>query len=88
MINFKGDHDEENIIFPNGMRIKIDFGDKERGDFGHFYSCMGNEHRRVRLFDKEDNLISEIIEENPYYDPLPDPFPDEFFENLDPNVLF
>lgn len=38
MLSFKGDHDKEIINFPNGVCVKIDFGYKERNDFGHFYS--------------------------------------------------
>lgn len=88
MLSFKGDHNKEIIHFPNGVCVKIDFGYKERDDFGPFYSCRGHEHRRIRLFDENHDLISETIEENPYYNPLPGPLPDEFFEDMDPKVLF
>ena len=88
MLSFKGDHNEEIIHFPNGMCVKIDFGNKEHDDFGHFYSCRNHEHRRIRLFDENNNFISETIEENPYYNPLPGPLPDKFFEGMDPKVIF
>lgn len=88
MLSFKGDHNEEIIRFPNGNCVKIDFGNKEREDFGHFYSCRGHEHRRIRLFDRDNNLISETIEENPYYDPREVSLPDEFFEGIDSKVIF
>ena len=88
MLSFRGDHSEEIINFPNGLCVKIDFGNKERDDFGGFMSCRGHKHRRVRLLDKSDNLISETIEENPYYNPLPGPLPDEFFEGEDPKVIY
>lgn len=88
MLNFKGDHNEEIIRFPNGVCVKIDFGYKERDDFGGYMSCSGHKHRRVRLFDSSNNLISETIEENPYYDSRDNLLPDEFFENHDPKILY
>ena len=88
MLSFVGDHDEEIINFPNGMCVKIDFGNKEHDDFGGFNSCRGHQHCRIRLFDENNNLISETIEENLYYNPLRGPLPDEFFDGLDSNVIF
>ena len=88
MISFMGDHKEETIHFRNGMRVKIDFGDIKHDDFGKLTSCRDHEHRRIRLFDQDDNLISETIDKNPFYDPLPGPLPDEFFESGDPKVLY
>lgn len=88
MLSFRGDHDEEIINFPNGFCVKIDFGDEERNEFGGFLRCKDNEHRRIRVFDKDKKLISEIIEENPYYDPRDGPLPSEFFEGRNPDVIF
>lgn len=88
MISFDGDQTEECINFPNGMCVKIDFGNIDRGDFGGLNSCNMNDYRRVRLFDKDKNLISETIEENPHYNPGAGPLPDEFFEGLDSKVIY
>ena len=88
MLCFDGDQTEEFINFPNGMSIKIDFGDKTSMDFGGLNSCNMNEYRRVRLYDKNKNLISETIEENPHYNPGSGLLPDEFFENHDPKILY
>ena len=88
MLSFRGDHDEEIINFPNGLSVKIDFGNKERDDFGGFMSCRGHKHRRVMLFDENDDPISATIEANPYYDPLPGSLPGEFFEGEDPKVIY
>ena len=60
MLSFKGDHNEEIIHFPNGMCVKIDFGNKEHDDFGHFYSCRNHEHRRIRLFDENNNFLGSL----------------------------
>ena len=46
--------------------MKIDFGDKKfTDDFGFWESCS-QPNRRCRLFDKECNLIEEVISPNPY----------------------
>ena len=88
MLSFVGDHTEEIINFPNGMCAKIDFGNVKRGDFGGLNSCNMNDYRRVRLYDKDNNLISETIEENPHFCPGRGPLPDEFFEGQDANVIY
>jgi hypothetical protein len=88
MISFMGDHHKEIINFRNGMCVKIDFGDLKRDDFGGFMSCRSHKHRRIKLFDENDNLISETIEENPFYIPEEPKLSDEFFENSDPKILY
>lgn len=88
MLSFKGDHNEESITFPNGLYVKIDFGNKEHDTFGGFQWCNAQKHRRIRLFDNDKKLIYEIIEENLYYDPRDKPLPDEFFEGLSSDVIF
>lgn len=86
MFSLVGDHTEEIIHLPNRMCIKIDFGSKQSNDFG-FDSCNRGPYRRIRLFDKKENLISETIEENMYYDPKAK-FPDGFFDDMDPKILY
>lgn len=89
MISFIGDHDEEIIHFPNKMSIIIDFGSAKHNDFGGLTNrCMNKEYRRIRLFDENENLISETIEENPHYNPNAGELPKEFFEKSDPKILY
>lgn len=86
MLGFVGDQTEEIIEFPNGMCIKIDFGDINGPWFGGIRPSNLSTHRRVRLFDKDKRLIGEKIEENPNY--IPGPPPEELFKNHDPKVIF
>ena len=88
MISFIGDHTEEIIKFPNGMFVEIDFGSDDNDKFGGFNRCNSHEYRRVRLFDKQEHLISETIEENPHYNPNAGELPIEFFEDSDPKILY
>ena len=88
MLSFVGDHTEEIINFPNGMCVKIDFGHEVRDDFGGLNTCSRNSQRRVRLFDKNKNMLSQTIEENPNFHPSRGPIPDEFFKDMDPKVIF
>lgn len=89
MISFVGDHTEEIIQLPNKMSIRIDFGSEKHNDFGGLLNrCNNQEYRRIRLFDKQDKLISETIEENPHYNPNAGELPKEFFDNTDPKILY
>lgn len=87
MLTRFGDDELDLMELPNGMTIKIDFttkSDKDRNSWGWRGRITGK-YRRIRLYDKDDNLISELIEENPLYMP---PLPDEFtIPNSDPKVI-
>lgn len=86
MLGFVGDQTEEIIEFPNGMCVKIDFGNINVPDmFGGNPSNLST-HRRVRLFDKNKRLIDEKIEENPNY--IPGAPPEELFESSDSKVIY
>lgn len=86
MLTRFGDEELDCIKLPNGMKINIDYtiGASEEYGWG-WKGRISGEYRRIRLYDKEDNLISELIEENPLYMP---PLPDEFtIPNSDPKVI-
>ncbi len=78
-----GDVVDEEIILPNGMVIKIEYGDKDLGAFG-IGSRYTAKHRRVQLFDKKQKLISELIEENPHKETIPE---DNFNVNINGDIL-
>ncbi|MDD5959650.1 MAG: hypothetical protein PUC09_03280 [Methanobrevibacter wolinii] len=62
--------EKEEIRFSDFI-IKIDYGIKDLDDFGnrdYVYSTQ----RRCRLFDKEGNLIEEVIDDNPYERGIPE----------------
>ena len=62
--------DDDEFQFPNGMTVIIEYADDKQlwGSHGR----LSGKWRRIQLFDKRDNLISEIIEVNPtYYQNLP-----------------
>ena len=69
-----GNVDEDEIFFSDFI-VKIDYGDKNKGEFG-FIGCSDACNRRFRLFDREGNLIEEIIDDNPYQFDFP-------YEDLD-----
>ena len=68
MLTLVGDDEIDIMELPNGMKIYMDFGIDETGSWG-WGGRISGEYRRIRLYDKEYNLISELIEENPLYDP-------------------
>ena len=88
MISVFGDDELDVMELPNGMTIKMDFttkSDKDRNSWGWRGRITG-EYRRIRLYDKDDNLISELIEENPLYCP---PMPDDLIKHhTDPKVIY
>ena len=62
-----GNNTGQKIIFPNGMKIVIEYGTKLlSGDilWGDIEKYEGN-HRRVALYDEKGELITELIEKNP-----------------------
>lgn len=63
-----GDDEIDSIKFPNGWSIHIEFGIDEYGPWGWRGRTSGK-YRRVRLYDNENLLKSEVIEENPLYQP-------------------
>ncbi|WP_296807671.1 hypothetical protein [uncultured Methanobrevibacter sp.] len=70
MLTLVGDEELDCIELPNGMKINIDYTIGESKEYGWGWSGrISGEYRRIRLYDKDDNLISELIEENPLYDP-------------------
>ena len=70
-LSFVGDVEEDEIVFSDFI-VKIDFGDKKFNEFDLTYSSFSSPNRRCRLFDKEGNLIEEVIEDNPYQFDIPD----------------
>ena len=70
MLNLVGDETEDTIELPNGMIIKIDYGDENFDTYG-IESRYQARNRRVRLFH-EDMLISEVVEENPHKCEIPE----------------
>ena len=60
-----GDEKEDIIKLPNGMVIHIDYGDPKLNTYG-IENRFSAENRRVRLFDKNNKLISELVESNPH----------------------
>lgn len=54
----------ENHTFPNGWFLIIDYA--ETNDFGD-WSQISGKIRRTQLFDENNNLITELIEKNPYF---------------------
>ena len=70
-ISLVGNVREDEIVFSDFI-VKIDFGDKNFvDDFGFWESCS-TPNRRCRLFDKEGNLIEEVIDDNPYERGIPE----------------
>lgn len=54
----------EKHTFPNGMVVIIEYG--ETNDFGDWSQICGK-IRRTQLLDENNNLITELIEKNPYF---------------------
>jgi len=70
MLSLIGDETEDIINLPNGMVIKIDYGDNDLNSFG-VRGRYTSKHRRVRLFDKKEKVITELIEDNPHKENVP-----------------
>ncbi|MBO6275710.1 MAG: hypothetical protein J6M91_09305 [Methanobrevibacter sp.] len=68
MLTIVGDDEQDIIELPNGMTILMEFGIDENGPWGWRGKITGR-YRRIRLYDQSNNLISELIEENPLYQP-------------------
>lgn len=83
MLELIGDFLEDEMTLPNGMVIKMDFGDMNLDTFGIESRYMGR-HRRVQLFDKKGNVLSVLIEDNPFKLTAPD---NAFNTNID-GILF
>ena len=90
MLTRFGDDELDVMELPNGMTIKMDFSipplkkDKNTCRWGWRGRTSG-EYRRIRLYDNDENLLTELIERNPLYLP---PVPDEFtIPNSDPKVI-
>lgn len=65
------DDNYDEFRFHNKMSVVISYADDKQlwGSHGR----LSGKWRRIQLFDKRDNLISEIIEVNPtYYQNLPE----------------
>ena len=92
MLSIAGDDEIDIIKLPNGMTIKMDFStEKDKDAWWGFRGRITGKYRRIRLYDKEDNLISETIEENPsYFPPPPEMFDDIIKRNArkDPKVIY
>ena len=62
---------EESFVFPNGMIVHIDYGyifNEEDGmpeGYMPTFNRFTSQYRRSQLFDSNENLISEVIENNP-----------------------
>lgn len=54
----------ETIVLENGFILKIDYGDSTK-EFDFRNSNHSRVYPRVRLYDSDENLISELIGENP-----------------------
>ena len=67
-VEIPGDEEKDEIEFPNGMKIIIDYGQRQK-DFDSFSTRYGGRLRRIRLFDKSGRLITQRIEKNKNYDP-------------------
>lgn len=85
MLTRFGDDELDSIELPNGMKINIDYTIGASKEYGWGWKGrISGKYRRIRLYDKDDDLISELIEENPLYMP---PLPDEFNIPRDPKVI-
>ena len=67
-IEIPGDEEKDEIEFPNGMKIIIDYGQRPK-DFDSFSTRYGGRLRRIRLFNESGRLITQRIEKNKNYDP-------------------
>ena len=67
-VEIPGDEEKDEIEFPNGMKIIIDYGQMPK-DFDSFSTRYGGRLRRIRLFDESGRLITQRIEKNKNYDP-------------------
>ena len=65
------DPKEETFRFPNGMKVHMDYGyifSKEDGmpeGYMPTFNRFTSHYRRSQLFDSNENLVSEVIENNP-----------------------
>ena len=69
MLTIGGDDEFDIIELPNNMKINMAFGIDETGPCGWRGRITGR-YRRIQLFDAKNTLISEVIEENPLYQPF------------------
>lgn len=57
---------KDEIIFPNGYKLIITYGYKDKeSSFGTVDKYYGTLRKSI-LFDESGNIISQIIEENPH----------------------
>lgn len=68
MLTIVGDDELDIIELPNNMKINMTFSIDETGPWGWRGRITGR-YRRIQLFDAKNTLISEVIEENPLYQP-------------------
>ncbi|WP_407420683.1 hypothetical protein [Methanobrevibacter sp.] len=68
MLTIVGDDEQDIIELPNGMTIHMEFSIDKTGPWGWRGRIKGR-YRRIQLYDQSNNLISELIEENPLYQP-------------------
>lgn len=65
------DPKEESFVFPNGMIVHMDYGyiftEEDGMPEGYMptFNRFTSQYRRSQLFDSNENLISEVIENNP-----------------------
>ncbi|WP_407380289.1 hypothetical protein [Methanobrevibacter sp.] len=67
-IIYVDDPSEELFILPNKMQILIDYGLKDdsfKDPFIFGFTRCSSLYRRSRLLDRNQNVISQVIEENP-----------------------
>lgn len=61
---YLGEEESCRLQLCNGFTIMIDYGGSDK-DFDSSKNNYTASYRRVRLFDKKQELLSELIEENP-----------------------
>lgn len=66
--DFAGNNLGEEIVLPNGMKLKIQYGAKN--DYNSFgkYGRYDGDLRKSVLYDSEGNEITYCIEKNPHQD--------------------
>lgn len=62
-IEIIGNNEEESILLPNNMKLKISYHDDNTLDTSRLLSSM----RTLTLYDVKGNEIGSRIEENPHY---------------------
>lgn len=61
-----GDEFERVINFPNGFSVKIEYWKSINGRDENF-GMYDSKYRKTILFDENDNVLSEIMEDNPHF---------------------